>query len=152
MEVVRLGEEEEHERWDTLKPMVKRFLGEEESKDEDLMYKLLVQDAVTDALATIKADNDNTVSQAGKLEEMKLQQLIMATKESLQAVKEKSVHAVSESILGNGLVTDDFIAKMMQKKEIVELATQTANKDPWAISPTYAKLLRLMGNERWESA
>ena len=59
---------------------VEGVLGEEESKDEELLYKLLVQDDVTRALAVIKADHDrDTPSPAGQLEMKKLKHLITVT-------------------------------------------------------------------------
>jgi len=111
VEVVRLGEQEEHTRWDNreqLRPALmwalKMVLGEEECGDEELQYQLLVQDEVTEALETIKADydKDNTLSQAGELEVMKLRYLIMATKEGqIKETKRENMKPDVKAILNH---------------------------------------------------
>ena len=160
VEEVRLGEEEEHRRWDTRDQLwpylvwaVKRFLGEEESKDEELLYKLLVQDDVTRALAVIKADHDRdgTLSPAGKLELKKLQQLITATqgehrrernRKNLMPVLRMAVKAVlSEEESGD----EELLSKLLETDGVPEaLETLIAGVDSPAGEQAVEKLIHLI--------
>ena len=146
---MRLGEQEEHDRWDArdqLRPVlnqaVRAFLGEE-SKDDDLLYHLLVQDKVTEILAIIKENLGNKDSSlTGNVDMMELIPLVLATKKQLREERDGAVRAVSGSVLGDGFVIDDFVDKMMQNKKIIRLAPLTSKTD------CYAELMQLMGNER----
>ena len=167
VEEVRLGEEEEHRRWDFrdevrpgLEAVVKGVLGEEESKDEELVYKLLVQDDVTRALAVIKADHDRdgTLSPAGKLEVMKLQQLITATNEGHRREKNREkmkpfVKGIAMKVLDEDVASDVFVTEVLQNEEVLEAAgklqSEGGERDvtPSEIAAT-PKLLELLGNKR----
>ena len=170
VEEVRLGEEEEHRRWDArdqLRPAlewaVKRFLGEEESKDEELLSKLLVQDDVTRALAVIKADHDrdDTLSPAGMLEEvMKLRHLITATNEGHRREKNREkmkpvVKGIAMKVLDEDVASDVFVTEVLQNEEVLEAAGKLQSESeggerdvtPSEIAAT-PKFLELLGNKR----
>ena len=170
VEEVRLGEEEEHRRCDArdqlrpgLKAVVKGVLGEEESKDEELVYKLLVQDDVTRALAVIKADydKDDTLSPAGKLEEvMKLRHLITATNEEHRREKNREkmkpvVKGIAMKVLDEDVASDVFVTEVLQNEEVLEAAGKLQSESEGGergVTPSEIaaspKLLELLGNKR----